>query len=108
MSGPVEYAAGGRDDFPRSWGPAPGTPYSEERTAWVRRHARLQQIEDLNGREARVIAEQCRRDANSAVAAAHVKTWQKILADLLKEDKVDPSVVDGHLQAWAAVIAKLK
>jgi hypothetical protein len=110
MTGQVEHATGvrGVGTFPTAWGIPRGTPHSEERAAWVRRYTNVQQIEDLNKREAREILEQIHRDANSAVVAAHVKTWQKILADLLKEpDKVDPSVVGGHLQAWAAAIAKL-
>jgi hypothetical protein len=109
VSGHEEHAAGVRQGgLPAEWGTPPGTPYSEERAAWVSSHARLQQARDIDKVEARKIADQVHRDANSAVVAAHVKTWQKVLADLLKEDQVDPSVVDGHLQAWAAVIAKLK
>jgi hypothetical protein len=110
MTGQIEHAEGvrGLGTFPTAWGIPLGTPFSEERASWVRRNTKVQQVKDLNKREAREIAERIQRDANAAVVVAHVKTWQKILADLLKEpDKVDPSDVVGHLQAWAAAVAKL-
>jgi hypothetical protein len=36
----IETADGsrGNDTFPPSWGPAPGTPYSGERRAWIASH----------------------------------------------------------------------
>jgi hypothetical protein len=50
MTGRIEQAAGSRGDgtFPAEWGIPRGTPYSEERAAWVRRHVRVEQVRNLD------------------------------------------------------------
>jgi hypothetical protein len=56
MTGPIEYAAGARDqDFPRHWG-APQGGTSEERTSWILRNIatdRGLERRGLNAAEAR-------------------------------------------------------
>jgi hypothetical protein len=60
MSGQEEHAAGARGAgcFPAGWGTPQGEPGTEERTAWVRRHARLEQALDIDKVEARKIADE--------------------------------------------------
>lgn len=39
MAGIREFASGARfGAFPQEWGTPPGSPYSEERARWVRKH----------------------------------------------------------------------
>jgi hypothetical protein len=79
MSGPVEHAAGVRADgnLPPSWGTPPGTAYSEERAAWVRRNARLQMAADIDKVEARKIADAVRREVAAERRAATVRRLQQ-------------------------------
>ena len=75
MSGTVEYAAGDRSgDFPARWGTPPGTPSSEERAAWVRRHTLLEQARNLDpaliAHRALVVSRDAPADAQLALAAA--------------------------------------
>ena len=120
--------------YPTHWGTPPGTQFSEERAAWVRRNLRVEQVRNLDLAEqaARVVRmsrdspadalraleaaealeseDLARRGGVSAPAlAVHLTHWAGVIAQLLKNpDKIDAQAVKGHLAAWTAAVAKLK